>query len=74
MQKTARIGMRIDPAKKERWVEVADKWGYSGLSSFLEGMADWAIAFEDFDGNYQAYVKYEGNLTAYNVAKEMGMV
>lgn len=74
MEKSARIGMRISPEKKQRYVEVADQWGYSGLSAFLESMADWAIAYQDFDGNYDAYVKYNGNVNTYELAKKQGMV
>lgn len=74
MEKSARIGMRISPEKKERYQTVADQWGFSGLSAFLEGMADWAIAFQDFDGNYQAYVKFKGDVDAYKLAKKVGAI
>lgn len=60
MKKSSRIGMRISPEKKDQWEETSKAWGYGGLSSFIEAMCDWAIAFEKYDGNYEAYLKAEG--------------
>lgn len=62
MSKTARIGMRISPEKKDLWAQKADEWGYSGTSALLEAMVDWAIAYEKYDGDYEAYLKGEGKL------------
>jgi uncharacterized protein YjdB len=64
VNKSARIGMRIDPEKKDQYAIMAKSWGYSGISAFLEAMADWAIAYEKYEGDYQAYVAAEGNNNA----------
>lgn len=53
--KTDRIGMRVSPAEKERWEATAKSWGYPSLAAWICAMADWAIAFDQFDGDYEAY-------------------
>jgi hypothetical protein len=53
--------MRIDPEKKQEWLTVSKNWGYNGLTSFIEGMVDWAILFDKYDGNKEAYLADQEN-------------
>jgi hypothetical protein len=58
--KTERIGMRIAPEKKDEWLQVSKTWGYNGLTPFIESLVDWAINFDKYGGNYQAYLEAQG--------------
>lgn len=55
--KTARFGMRVAPQTKEVWEATAKAWGYKSTSEWLEAMANWAIQYDAFQGNYEDYLK-----------------
>jgi hypothetical protein len=54
--KTSRFGMRVAPTKKTTWEQTAQAWGYKSTSEWLEAMADWAIGFEKWEGDYEKYL------------------
>lgn len=54
--KTSRFGMRVAPQKKQAWETTAKAWGYKSTSEWLEAMADWAIQYEQFEGDVTKYV------------------
>ena len=59
--KTARLGMRISPDKKQVWAETAKAWGYNSQAAWIEAMCDWAISFDKFEGDYDKYLQTLAN-------------
>lgn len=60
MGKSERLGMRISPEKKQEWLDASKEWGYNGLTPFIESVVDWALAYERYGGNYEAYLQDVG--------------
>lgn len=60
MSKTGRIGIRIEPDKKAEYEAAAVAFGYKSLSAFTVAMLDWAIAYDQYNGDYAAFLKDKG--------------
>lgn len=53
--KTSRFGMRVAPQTKAAWEATAKAWGYKSTSEWLEAMGNWAIQYDQYEGEFAKY-------------------